>query len=344
MTNSWTKRFLIGTLCTLSLTVACNKSVSDDSLANDIKAKLYSDDTTKPASINVAVKDGVVTLSGDVASSDIALEAMKVANGTAGVKSVADQLTVNGQTAQNQLPNAGNAQAPMPAAATPPAPAGGPYGSNPAGSAAPSSSANPYGAPSSATVESNAPPVRREPVAPREPAAPSELTIPAGQQVSVRTIDGIDSGVNQAGQEFRGSLTAPLMSEGRVAIPAGSDVTLTLSQATNSGRFVGRGELMVRLAAIRDHGRSYPVTSDVYTQNGGSRGKQTAVRTGIGAAAGAVIGAIAGGGKGAAIGSLAGGGAGAGSDFFTHGPRVKIPSESVLTFSLEAPLTVRAPR
>ena len=45
----------------------------------------------------------------------------------------------------------------------------------------------------------------------------------------------------------------------------------------------------------------------------GSRGKQAIKRGGIGAAAGAILGGIAGGGKGAAIGLIVGGAAGAGS-------------------------------
>lgn len=78
------------------LAVSCGrKSASDQSLTTDIQAKLYNDPVTKPASINVAVKDGTVTLSGNVASSDIELEAMKVANGTSGVKGVNDQLKVD---------------------------------------------------------------------------------------------------------------------------------------------------------------------------------------------------------------------------------------------------------
>jgi hypothetical protein len=99
--------------------------------------------------------------------------------------------------------------------------------------------------------------------------------------------------------------------------------------------------LEVRLSRIEYRGRSYRVDSSIYEEQGKARGKQTAVRTGIGAAAGAVIGAIAGGGRGAAIGAGAGGGAGFGTDLFTHGQQVKIPSEAVLTFRLEAPLRIQ---
>src|SRR3954469_15354976 len=72
------------------------KSANDQSLVTDIQAKLYADNTTRQASVKVAAKDGVVTLSGDVPSSDVELQAMKIANGTAGVRSVDDQIKVNG--------------------------------------------------------------------------------------------------------------------------------------------------------------------------------------------------------------------------------------------------------
>ncbi len=115
---------------------------------------------------------------------------------------------------------------------------------------------------------------------------------------------------------------------------------MLLAQARDAGRIKGSSELEVRLSQLNYRGHSYPVDSSIYEEQGKGRGKQTVERTGIGAAAGAIIGAIAGGGKGAAIGSAAGGGAGAGFQLFTHGQQVKIPSESVLTFRLEAPLTL----
>ena len=56
---------------------------------------------------------------------------------------------------------------------------------------------------------------------------------------------------------------------------------------------------------------------------------------------GALIGAIAGGGKGAAIGTAVGAGSGAAVQVITHGDQVKIPPETKLEFTLRAPLTVR---
>src|SRR3982751_3135549 len=79
-------------------------AASDQTLTTNIQSQLYADSTTRQANVNVAVKDGVVTLSGDVPSSDVELQAMKIANGTAGVRSVSDQMKVNGTMAANPMP------------------------------------------------------------------------------------------------------------------------------------------------------------------------------------------------------------------------------------------------
>src|SRR3954469_3444038 len=80
----------------------------DQSLVTEIQAKLYGDNTTRQANVKVDAKDGVVTLSGDVPSPDVELQAMKIANGTAGVRSVNDQMKINGAPgamAANEAPS-----------------------------------------------------------------------------------------------------------------------------------------------------------------------------------------------------------------------------------------------
>jgi hypothetical protein len=56
-----------------------------------------------------------------------------------------------------------------------------------------------------------------------------------------------------------------------------------------------------------------------------------------------IIGGIAGGGKGAGIGAAAGGGVGGGVQAATEGQQIKLPSETVLNFTLTQPLTVTLP-
>jgi|SRR5271166_664964 len=74
--------------------------------------------------------------------------------------------------------------------------------------------------------------------------------------------------------------------------------------------------------------------------SGKSRGASTAKRTVGGAAVGSIIGAIAGGGKGAAIGAGVGGAAGAGSEIITKGDQVKVPSETLLDFTLQQSVSI----
>jgi hypothetical protein len=318
-----TRTVVIGLAAALCFVPGCaQKSVSDESLVSAVQSKLAADDATKAANIKVDAKAGVITLSGDVPSSDVELEAMKMANATTGVARVDDQLKVN---AAASTPPASTAPASTPAAAT----------SAPAAAAAPPPAAPP--APSepapAAVAESTPPaaPVRRE----RPP-----LTVPAGTRLQVRTIDAIDSRQNSVGQTFNATLDSPLVVGNRVVDPAGAPVTIALTNARSAGRIKGSSQLSVRVTSLTANGRSYEIDSDVYDEVSKGKGKQTAVRSGIGAAAGALIGGLAGGGKGAAIGAGAGAGAGLGYQFFTHGNQVKIPSESVLTFRLASPLTV----
>lgn len=283
---------------------------SDQALTNQIQAKLYSDPATKGSNVGVAVHNGAVTLSGDVGDPNVALEAMKIANGTTGVKSVDDKLTVNGAAA-SQIPGAQSAASAAQTQAPPPPP-----------------------------MQAQAPPPAAS-AAPAPPARPAEVTVPAGTRIQVRTIDAIDSSHATVGQTYSASLEAPIVHGRRVVIPAGANATILLANAQRAGRIKGNNELELRLTRIEYLHRWYDVDTSVYAAEGKSKGKQTAVRTGIGAAAGAVIGALAGHGKGAAIGSAIGAGGGLGVNMLTHGPQVKIPSETVLTFRLEQPLTVQ---
>ncbi|MBV8571303.1 MAG: BON domain-containing protein [Acidobacteriaceae bacterium] len=326
------KLVLLTAAVSCALAVGCgSKAPTDDAIKTDIQSKLYADATTKAASISVDVKQGTVTLSGDVPTSDVELEAMKVANGTTGVRSVTDQMKVQAAAAVPP-PASENQQAPPPPAnpSAPPAPEPAPPPSQTA-------------APISPPAQEPAPAPAAAPVAPSEPPPPPKpirTTIPAGQSFSVRMIDSIDSKTNSTGQTFRASLNAPMTRNGHTVIPSGAPVTVTLTNAKGAGRIKGSSELSVAVTSIEYHGRAFPVDSNVNTEQGKGRGKQTAVRTGIGAAAGALIGGLAGGGKGAAIGTAVGGGGTFGFQALTHGQQVKIPSETVLTFTLDAPLTV----
>lgn len=166
------------------------------------------------------------------------------------------------------------------------------------------------------------------------------IIIPAGTQLVVRTTDAIDSTKNHVGDRFEASLEEPLNVDGYVVVDKGADVYGKLEESKETGTFSGRSELKLELTGIVVDGRTLQLVTGDYELSGKSKGVSIAKRAVGGAAVGSIIGAIAGGGKGAAIGAGAGAGVGAGSEIITKGDQVKIPSETLLNFTLEQSLSV----
>ena len=104
--------------------------------------------------------------------------------------------------------------------------------------------------------------------------------------------------------------------------------------AKSSGRLHAPGQLSIRLTSIQANGKSIPVSSSAYHVIGKSHTKSNATKIGGGAAAGALIGALAGGGKGAAIGTVAGAGAGTGVAAATGKQEAVIPAEHAVAFTV----------
>lgn len=176
-------------------------------------------------------------------------------------------------------------------------------------------------------------------------APPREYTLAAGTQVAVRTTSTLSTANHQAGHRFQATLTQPLEVDGYVVAARGAEVTGEVVEAGAGGRVKGAASIAVRLISIQDAGgEPIAISTESFAQNApASRGKDAA-KVGIGAGVGAAIGAIAGGGRGAAIGAAAGSAAGAGTVLATRGDPAVIPSESMLTFTLRAPVTVTGKR
>jgi hypothetical protein len=172
------------------------------------------------------------------------------------------------------------------------------------------------------------------------PAQPATVQIPAQTSVVVRMIEAIDSKTAKEGQTFTASLDQPIAVNGQTILPAGADATVKLVQAQQSGAFTGKTVLTVSLWSVSVNGKTVEINTQNITEASDSRGAKTAKVAGGAAAVGAVIGAVAGGGKGAAVGAGAGAAGGAAVQAATKGERVKIPSETRLTFVLEKPVTL----
>jgi hypothetical protein len=166
-------------------------------------------------------------------------------------------------------------------------------------------------------------------------------TIPAGTALTVRVGSEISSGTAKVGDRFDGTLARSLVVNGKTLARAGAPVRGKVTSAKSSGRLHAPGELAIRLSSVQVNGRMVPVSTRSYFAKGKSHTKSNATKIGGGAAAGALIGGLLGGGKGAGIGALAGGGAGTGVAAATGKEEAVIPAEAALTFTTAAAATAK---
>jgi osmotically-inducible protein OsmY len=86
--------FSLALFLLLTLFTGCNRGPSDETLTQNVQAKLKSDASLATAPISVSTKDGAVTLSGEVNSAVSKNRAEELAKSVEGVKTVTNNLTV----------------------------------------------------------------------------------------------------------------------------------------------------------------------------------------------------------------------------------------------------------
>jgi hypothetical protein len=338
----------------LGTVVACSKKPNDAATARTIQSDFNTDSGLQGKHIDVEAANGTVTLSGNVDNDAQRTAAARYAAAAPGVRQVVNNIQIGPDTAtaaseppSDEATQAAPAPAPEPARSQKPAPSrhdrhawerrshdegesdarsdtGGRIAQAPPAPA-------PLDAPAQAAGATLPPP---------PPPAPHKVIIPSGTAIGARLIDPISSETAQPNDTFRATLSSPLVMDGEVVIPAGYDLSGHVVNAENGGKFTGKAQLTLQLDRISVDGRHYNLQTDEFHRETAGRGKNTAEKVGAGTVLGAIIGGIAGGGKGAAIGAAAGGGVGGGAQAATKAPQVKLPSEYVVNFSLQAPLTV----
>jgi len=318
-------------LLVLAVTLGCSKAPTDAQIATDIQNKLNTDSGLQGKQLVVQADKGSVTLSGEVDNDAQREAAARYASSEPGVKQIVNNLQV-------APPPPVAAQAPPPEQ---PKPSPAARHRHKASKNQEDSSNVPTQVAQTEPPPPPAPaPAPAAPAPPPPPPPPQKVTIPSGTTLAVRLVDAIDSETATQGQTFHATLNSPLAVDGATAIPTGYNVEGHVVTVQSAGKFAGQSLLVLQLDRISASGNVYNIQTDQYKKQGSSRGKNTAEKVGGGAGIGAIIGALAGGGKGAAIGAVAGGGLGAGAQAVTHGQQIKLPSETVLTFTLQSSLTV----
>lgn len=163
-------------------------------------------------------------------------------------------------------------------------------------------------------------------------ASLSAATVPAGTHITVRTETALSSATARSGETFGCSVARDVVVGNDTIARTGDHAKCRVSAAKSSGRLHAPGILAVRLAEV--NGQSVSTYSRTY--KGKSHKKSNVTKIGGGAAAGALIGGLAGGGKGALIGTAAGGAAGTGVAVATGKEEAKIPAEQLITFTVSS--------
>jgi hypothetical protein len=230
---------------------------------------------------------------------------------------------------------------PEPAAPAPAAPAPPTLRSKPAPAPAPAPSAPAPAEPAPPTLRAAAPapPTLRTAPAAAPAAAPTGgITLPAGTEIAVRTIDRIDSKKADLNHEYAASLDDPVIVDGVEIVPANANAFLKVTEAKSPG-LTHRATMSTALVAVVINGQKIKVNTEGVDSTAGSQAKRTLTGTAVGAGTGAAIGAAAGGGAGAAVGAGAGAAAGAVAGKLT-GKGVEIAPETRFTYKLSQPASV----
>jgi uncharacterized protein YcfJ len=289
----------------------------DQQIGSDVQAKITGESALTGQDIQVGVANGVVTLNGKV--NNDASRSLAAADSASidGVRTVVNNLVVAPVRAAKPAPPPRKKKEVVQAPPPPPPPPAQP-------------------APPPEQVQVVPPPPPPPPPAP----VAKTVTLPAGTVIPIRMVDTLDSAKTQSNTPFHGTLASDLVVDGMIVAKTGAAVTGRVILAKDAAHFAGSSELQIELTQVETVEKPVTVVTDAYDKQGNGRGKNTAVKTGAGAALGGIIGALAGGGKGAAIGAVAGGGLGAGANGVTRGQQVQIPTETLVTFHLSSPISV----
>ena len=179
-----------------------------------------------------------------------------------------------------------------------------------------------------------------------EPEAPRtvEVSVPAGRLVNVKLKQRLASNTSKVGDIFRVQVAHDVRVDGVVAIPRGSEIVGTVTEAVPLPRIGGQARLTLKLTdLVLPSGATVPIHASV-VQVGANQTGRDAATIGGGAVAGGILGNILSksGGKGSVIGALVGAVAGAAVASRAGKEELVIPEGTVLGVKLDDALALQA--
>ena len=176
--------------------------------------------------------------------------------------------------------------------------------------------------------------------------APAPLALDAGATVSLAVDREITSRTDKAGAVVTATVSSDVQdSQGRIVIPAGSKVTMTITQIHESENKGDKtGKLTLTPNSVQIGSQSYALEASAEALDRTLRDRKTnagdVAKVGVGAAAGALAGKLIGGStKAAVIGGVIGGAIGTQRAIETQDRDVVVPASSRVELTLTVPFT-----
>ena len=184
-------------------------------------------------------------------------------------------------------------------------------------------------------------PTPAEPAEPPAPAQAPSVTLTSGMVFTVRLGQSLSSEHNQAGDTFTATLDGPVAADGFVIAERGARVEGKIVDVQKAGHVKGQAVLAIELTRLTtSDGQHVPIETETFRKQSPKASGEDVGIVAAAAGVGAIIGAMAGGGKGAAIGAGAGGAAGAGGVVATRSKAVSLANETKISFRLKEPVTI----
>ena len=163
---------------------------------------------------------------------------------------------------------------------------------------------------------------------------PDPITVPEGATFPLVLETAMSSASSRSGDLIVARLAEDVRVGEKVVVPSGSEVRGRVTEAVPSGRVKTRARLAFDFDTLVLDGKEHSIGTRTVDLTAGDTHNRDAATIGIGAGAGAIVGAVVDGKKGAGIGALIGGAAGTGVVLANTGKEVSLGSGTRVTVRL----------
>ena len=160
------------------------------------------------------------------------------------------------------------------------------------------------------------------------------IMLPEGATLPLVLETALSSATSSSGDLVVAKLVEDLRVGEKVVVPVGTEVRGRVTAAVQSGRVKGLARLAFDFDTLVLEGKEHSIGTRPVDITAANTHKRDAATLGIGAGAGAVVGAIVDGKKGAGIGALIGGATGTGVVLTNRGKEVELGAGTRLTVRL----------